>query len=63
MFRRLRKSALFWQPLARLAPGRTARLRFWLVTLELTVRHKLRRPPATPRRLDVVANGVPVSAE
>jgi FkbM family methyltransferase len=61
--RRARRSIRFWQPLARLAPGGRERLRFWLVTLELTLRHKLGRPPRRPRRLGLAVNGVPVSLE
>jgi FkbM family methyltransferase len=60
---RARRSIQFWQPLARLAPSSRAWLRFWLVTLELTLRHKLERRPRRPRRLDLAVNGVPVSLE
>ena len=60
MLRRARKSLRFWQPLARLAPGYRARLRFWAVTLDLTLRHKLRLALRTARSLHLVSNGVPV---
>jgi FkbM family methyltransferase len=60
---RARTAIQFWQPLARLAPSGRERVRFWLVTLELTLRHKLGRPPRRPRRLGLAVNGVPVAIE
>jgi len=59
--RRARRSVAFWTPLARLAPGLTARIRFWLVAAELTARHKFGRRARRPRSVGLSSHGVDVS--
>jgi FkbM family methyltransferase len=60
---RARRSLAFWRPLARLAPSRAGRRRFWITTLELTLRHKLSRPlrGRSARTVLLDANGVGVA--
>jgi FkbM family methyltransferase len=58
---RARRSHGFWLPLARLAPGFAGRLRFWATAVELTLRHKLRRPAPKARAVKLMAQGVQVT--
>ncbi|MEA2406681.1 MAG: hypothetical protein QOE69_800 [Thermoleophilaceae bacterium] len=60
---RVRLSAAFWRPLARLAPGPLATVLFWATLAELTARHKLRHPARRSRNVRLLANGVPVAFE
>jgi FkbM family methyltransferase len=55
------RSLAFWTPLARLAPGPLARIRFWLVAAELTARHKLGRRARRSRKVSLTSHGVDVS--
>jgi FkbM family methyltransferase len=58
---RARRSVAFWRPLARLTPGGAARLRFWLVVAELTLRHKIGRRAARTRTVRLVSHSMPVA--
>lgn len=58
---RARRSVTFWQPLARLTPGRAAWLRLWLVAAELTLRHKIGRRARGSRTIRLVSHDLPVA--
>jgi FkbM family methyltransferase len=58
---RLNRFAARWSSLARLAPGRLAAIRFWVVALELAARHGRWRHPRRSRSIRLVVNGVPVT--
>jgi FkbM family methyltransferase len=58
---RARRSLAFWLPLARLTPGLGTKIRFWAVAVELTLRHKLGRPPRGVRAVTLSSEGAPVT--